>query len=376
MGIFDKLKTAVKETLPEVARSFDASGQSGAIVSRINNLALINGSKLIVGEGQEAVFVRNGQIEAVYGPGKYDLQTDNLPVLKKFISLAYGGTDPNQASIWFVNKTAIMEVEWGTPTPLVLEDKKFGFPITLSIKCNGALTVRVTDTIALFREFFGLGKQLSVDTLDKMIKGLLLSKLQKTFGQYTAQTGVTYVQLQQSAAILEEPFREAVNADLSQYGLFAEHCYVKKLMANEDESWRRYKQYEDKIISAGLDIENEAIRMQRLGYSYTEGRQFDVLETAASKGGGAAIANAGAAVFTGAAMAKQAIRAFDSIQEPKEPSAPADNGFPCPGCGNKCLQNAKFCPECGMSLKPKCPNCGIELQLGAKFCIECGTKMI
>lgn len=49
----------------------------------------------------------------------------------------------------------------------------------------------------------------------------------------------------------------------------------------------------------------------------------------------------------------------------------------CPNCGKPLAVNAKFCPECGFSLKPKdkCPNCGAKLQPGAKFCAECGHKL-
>lgn len=49
----------------------------------------------------------------------------------------------------------------------------------------------------------------------------------------------------------------------------------------------------------------------------------------------------------------------------------------CPNCEKPLATNAKFCPECGFSLKPKdkCPGCGVKLLPGAKFCAECGRKL-
>lgn len=49
----------------------------------------------------------------------------------------------------------------------------------------------------------------------------------------------------------------------------------------------------------------------------------------------------------------------------------------CPNCEKPLATNAKFCPECGYSLKPKdkCPQCGAKLLPGAKFCAECGKKL-
>lgn len=49
----------------------------------------------------------------------------------------------------------------------------------------------------------------------------------------------------------------------------------------------------------------------------------------------------------------------------------------CPNCEKPLAANAKFCPECGYSLKPKdkCPKCGAKLLPNSKFCAECGEKI-
>jgi len=47
----------------------------------------------------------------------------------------------------------------------------------------------------------------------------------------------------------------------------------------------------------------------------------------------------------------------------------------CPKCGSPVREEAKFCDNCGASLKVTCPQCGAELRPGAKFCENCGAKV-
>lgn len=49
----------------------------------------------------------------------------------------------------------------------------------------------------------------------------------------------------------------------------------------------------------------------------------------------------------------------------------------CPKCETSLASNAKFCPNCGESLKAitNCPKCNATLLPNAKFCAECGQKI-
>ena len=48
----------------------------------------------------------------------------------------------------------------------------------------------------------------------------------------------------------------------------------------------------------------------------------------------------------------------------------------CPKCGNDNPAAAKFCFNCGVSLKATCPRCSTELPAGAKFCFSCGHQLL
>lgn len=47
----------------------------------------------------------------------------------------------------------------------------------------------------------------------------------------------------------------------------------------------------------------------------------------------------------------------------------------CPFCGHLLRPGAKFCDQCGRSLRLTCPRCGHLLRPGAKFCDHCGAPV-
>ena len=49
------------------------------------------GSQLIVNPGQEAIFIKGGEICDVFGAGTHTLQTKNLPILNKLVKMSFGG---------------------------------------------------------------------------------------------------------------------------------------------------------------------------------------------------------------------------------------------------------------------------------------------
>ena len=61
------------------------------------------GSALTVRESQVAIFVYTGKLADVFLPGFSKLDTDNMPILTRLMSWAYGFETPFKADIYFVN---------------------------------------------------------------------------------------------------------------------------------------------------------------------------------------------------------------------------------------------------------------------------------
>src|ERR1051325_6412060 len=61
------------------------------------------GARLIVREGQAAVFVNEGRLADVFGPGTYTLETENLPILATLFGWKYGFHSPFKAEVYFIS---------------------------------------------------------------------------------------------------------------------------------------------------------------------------------------------------------------------------------------------------------------------------------
>lgn len=101
------------------------------------------GSQLIVNQGQEALFFKGGEILDLFRAGTHTLTTGNLPLLNKLVNLPFGGRTPFTAEVYYVNTTANMNMNWGTSTPIPIEDPKYG--LLLNIRAYGKYGVCITD---------------------------------------------------------------------------------------------------------------------------------------------------------------------------------------------------------------------------------------
>jgi hypothetical protein len=79
-------------------------------------------TQLIVNESQEAFLVHGGVYEGPFGAGRHTLSTENLPLLRGLFKLPFGGESPFSAEVWFVNKVTNLDVLWGFPDPIQLQD--------------------------------------------------------------------------------------------------------------------------------------------------------------------------------------------------------------------------------------------------------------
>ncbi len=108
-------------------------------------------TKLIVGESQEAIFLKDGKIVGEpLGPqeGGHVLSTKNMPWLRGIVASAFGGQTRNPAQVWIVNKMEIMEIRWGTTAPLLVK-KRWGnsdTPIGFHVVSRGDWSMQIIES--------------------------------------------------------------------------------------------------------------------------------------------------------------------------------------------------------------------------------------
>ncbi|HTE33325.1 MAG TPA: SPFH domain-containing protein, partial [Chryseolinea sp.] len=111
-----------------------------------------NGAQLTVRESQVAVFVSEGKIADVYVPGRYELTTQNMPVLTTIRGWKYGFNSPFKVEVYFVNTKNFTDQKWGTKNPIMLRDAEFG-PIRL--RAFGTFAIKVSDAALFIKEIAG-----------------------------------------------------------------------------------------------------------------------------------------------------------------------------------------------------------------------------
>lgn len=148
MGIFDFITNEFIEVIEWTDQSVDTMVYRFPVAD--NEIKM--GAQLTVRESQAAIFVNEGQIADVFTPGRYELTTQNMPILTTLKSWKYGFNSPFKAEVYFVNTKQFIDQKWGTVNPVMLRDAEFGM---LRLRAFGNYSYRITDPVKFMKEIFG-----------------------------------------------------------------------------------------------------------------------------------------------------------------------------------------------------------------------------
>ena len=236
------------------------------------------GAQLIVREGQQAVFVNEGRIADAFGPGRYRLETRNLPVLTSLLALPTALESPFKAEVLFVATRQFTDRKWGTRHPLILRDPELG-PIRL--RGFGSYSLRVADPIQLIRELSGSNPHFSVEQISEQLRNLITSRLADLLGDSRQPVLDLASRYDELAAAL----RNRLAAEWAGYGLELTTLLIENLTLPPE-----VEAALDRRTAIGLTGDLAAFR------TYQEGI---ALEKAAANPGGSAAAGAGLAMGFG-----------------------------------------------------------------------------
>lgn len=176
MGIWDRLK----QELIDIIQFLDDSNNTLCFrFERFQN-EIKYGAKLVVREGQVAVFINEGQLADVFQPGTHTLQTQNMPILATLKGWKYGFESPFKAEVYFVSTRLFTDQKWGTMNPVMLRDPEFG-PVRL--RAFGTYAMRVSDAGAFIKNVVGTDGHFTVDEISNQLRNQIVSNLGDALGQ-------------------------------------------------------------------------------------------------------------------------------------------------------------------------------------------------
>lgn len=174
--------------------------------------AIMYGAKLTVREGQAAVFIHEGQLADVFGPGLYMLETNNMPVLTALQHWDHGFSSPFKSEVYFVNTTRFTGQKWGTRNPVMLRDPEFG---PLRLRAFGAYSMRVTDPGRFMTEIVGTDGEFTTEEITVHIRDVIVQE----FSRVVANSGIAALDMAANLNQLGALVQEAMGPAVAQYGL-------------------------------------------------------------------------------------------------------------------------------------------------------------
>ena len=178
-----------------------------------NDKEIKRGAQLIVRESQSAQFVYLGQFGDTFGPGKYTLTTDNIPILSDLKGWKYGFESPFKADVYYVITRLFTGNKWGTSNPVMMRDKDFGI---VRMRAFGTFDFKIVDPKLFLKEVAGTDDHFRLDEFSDVMRSRIVS----VFSEALAKANVPVLDVAQRYSELGEALLPLINPAVSaKYGL-------------------------------------------------------------------------------------------------------------------------------------------------------------
>lgn len=259
-------------------------------------------TQLIVHESQEAIFFMNGQALDLFGPGRYTLETQNIPLIGKALNRATGDKTPFHCEVYFINKTEQMSIKWGTDSKVQFLEPTYGFPI--SIGASGEMSLRADNSRKLLLKLVGTENFLGQQKLVGFFRAFLMTRVKTYIAQVMKTNAINIFEIDENLTSFSDSIKRLLVPDFADYGISLERFFVTTVVKPDgDRQYEKFKelhfrQYADiaeaklrqqtEIINAEteaqktvIDSKAQATKRAQEGYTYAQERGFDVAEQVA-----------------------------------------------------------------------------------------------
>lgn len=299
----------------------------------MEDMEIQNGGKLTVRDSQMALFVNEGRIGDVFGPGLYTLNTQTLPILTYLMNWDKAFKSPFKSDVYYFSTRLQTNQRWGTATPITIRDKEFG---AVRLRAYGIYSYRISDPKLFYQKLSGTRDIYRVADLDGQLRNTIVGRMTDMFGH----SSIPFLDLAANQVELSKQMSEAMQPVFADLGLGLDTFVVENVSLPEE----LQKLLDQRI---GMNMVGDMGR-------YTQFQVAQSLPIAAGNEGGGA-AGIGVGLGAGLTMAQSMMSAMKPAsaapsEAPAEAPPAATPGAAtkfCLNCGKSIPKNAKFCPECG-----------------------------
>ena len=285
------------------------------------NREIKKGSRLIIHQGQDAIFLYNGKVEGIFtDEGSFEVESQIIPFLSTLKGFKFGFNSGIRAEVLFIN-TKEFTVKWGTRNAITLPAK--GLPGGMPIRAHGIFTCKVTDYLALIEKIAGVKQIYTIEDIRDRVVGMLDPYLMK----WISQEGKDMFNLQANAIEIGRGIQTDLDMELCKLGISVTGFSIQSVSYPE-EVQEMVKKAASHSMLGDMDTYQKVAVADSMG-----------------KGGKGSIAGDMVSMQMGMAMGQQMV---NQMQGAGNTAAGGKAKF-CPNCGTP-AGGANFCPNCGQKL--------------------------
>jgi len=331
MGFLDFLKKQFIDVLQWTEQGDDVLAWRFPVA----NLEIQQGAQLVVRETQAALFVDEGKTADLFGPGRHELRTKNLPLLTNLRHWSKLFESPFKSDVYFFSTRLRLDRPWGTPHPISVRDAEFG---AVRVRAFGVFSYRIESPAVFFARVSGTRESYLAAEMEGQLRSTLVTML----GDHCGESKVPFLDMAANQIELAAAVAERARPGFAALGLALDTFQIQSISLPEELQKRL-----DERIGMGIvggDLER-----------YTRFQVAQSIPTAAAQEGGAAGAGVGlgAGIAMGQTMA-QALQPGAAVAgAAAAASAPVPAGAAgvlCGRCQARLARATRFCPECGAQL--------------------------
>lgn len=287
------------------------------------------GSQLIVREGQAAVFFRDGKALDVFGPGRYTISTNNLPLLGGLTGVFFGGRSPFTAEVYFVSTREFNDLKWGTSQPLVFRDAEFGM---VRLRAYGTYAMRVVDPNLFVQQVVGARGAYTTGQIEDYLRSLIVTE----FNDMLGSVKVSLLDLPGQLSDISAAMRNSLGDSFQRLGLDLTSFQVTAITP-PDEVQKRIDERTGMAILGDPQAYLQFETAKALGNAGEGGSALGAAQSGLELGAGLGLGQAMAQTFRETLNQPARIESGGTIE--------------CPNCHATIPAGSKFCPNCGQRLQ-------------------------
>lgn len=302
MGFMDKLRGELVDIIEWVD---DSRTTLAWRFPRYQN-EIKNGAKLIVREGQQAIFVHLGQMADTFNPGMYELRTENMPIMSTIQGWPHGFNSPFRSEVYFINTRPITDLRWGTANPVTVRDPDFKM---VQVRANGLCVVRVAQPNIFLKQVIGTDSSVDVDEISELLRRVITL----AFSDFVMQTGLGVIDLQGRQVQLSDQLRTFVAERVDdEYGLAIDSVTMNISLPEE------ITQAMTRGVARGVEDAGWANNLGDMN-RYQQAKAADAMTIAAGNPGGGNVMGQMMGAGMGVAMGQQMANQWGQPQQAQQP---------------------------------------------------------